>query len=124
MKICGIDPGVRGGFALIEIVDSVAPQLITVCDIQVSGTGAKERVDVLAIRTWLLGHRHSTPSSNARKRCPSRAHRAASSTLAPSVPSRRCSPAARSRSPSSNRLPGRSFINSVAGRKKQVVSVR
>ena len=56
MKILGIDPGIRGGLAIIEIIDGTAPQLITVSDIPVTGVGAKERVDVLAIRTWILAH--------------------------------------------------------------------
>ena len=56
MKILGCDPGVHGGLAIIEIIDGTAPQLITVSDIPVTGVGAKERVDVLAIRTWILAH--------------------------------------------------------------------
>jgi len=80
MKICGIDPGVRGGFALIEIIDSVAPQLVTVCDIPVSGTGARSGSTYSRSAPGSSGIGHSTPSSNARKRCPSKAHRAASST--------------------------------------------
>ena len=56
MKILGIDPGIRGGLAIIEIIDGTAPQLITVSDIPVTGVGAKERVDVLAIRTWIAAH--------------------------------------------------------------------
>jgi crossover junction endodeoxyribonuclease RuvC len=33
--------------------DNAAPQLITAIDIPVVGTGAKERVDVIAIRNWI-----------------------------------------------------------------------
>jgi len=39
MKILGIDPGIHGGLALVNI-----------------GVGAKERVDGLAIRTWIQTH--------------------------------------------------------------------
>ena len=53
MKICGIDPGVRGGLAIVEISDGAAPQLREAIDIPVTGVGAKERVDVLAIRSWI-----------------------------------------------------------------------
>ena len=56
MKVLGIDPGVRGGLAIIEINDGATPQLIDAIDIPVAGTGAKERVDVLAIRTWIQAH--------------------------------------------------------------------
>src|SRR5262249_22604580 len=55
-KVIGIDPGVRGGLAVVEINDGAAPQLIDAIDIPVAGMGAKERVDVLAIRSWVLGH--------------------------------------------------------------------
>ena len=56
-RILGVDPGVRGGLAIIEINNSIAPQLIDAIDIPVAGTGAKERVDVLATRTWIAAHK-------------------------------------------------------------------
>src|SRR6516162_3261093 len=56
MRICGIDPGIRGGLAIVDINDGAAPQLVGAIDIPVTGVGAKERVDVLAIRTWILAH--------------------------------------------------------------------
>jgi crossover junction endodeoxyribonuclease RuvC len=56
MKILGIDPGVRGGLALVEINDGAAPQLVEAIDIPVTGVGAKERVDVLAIRVWIMAY--------------------------------------------------------------------
>jgi len=57
VKVLGIDPGVRGGLAIIEINDGATPQLIDAIDIPVAGTGAKERVDVLATRTWIAAHK-------------------------------------------------------------------
>jgi crossover junction endodeoxyribonuclease RuvC len=56
MKILGVDPGIRGGLAVIVINDGAASQLVDAIDIPVTGVGAKERVDVLAIRCWILGH--------------------------------------------------------------------
>jgi crossover junction endodeoxyribonuclease RuvC len=56
MKVIGIDPGVRGGLAVVEINDGTAPQLVEAIDIPVTGVGAKERVDVLAIRAWAMAH--------------------------------------------------------------------
>jgi Holliday junction resolvasome RuvABC endonuclease subunit len=56
MKILGIDPGVRGGLAVIEIHDGTAPRLVDAIDIPVAGVGAKERVDALAIRAWITTH--------------------------------------------------------------------
>jgi Holliday junction resolvasome RuvABC endonuclease subunit len=57
MKILGVDPGIRGGFAIVEVNDGAAPQLVDAIDIPVTGVGAKERVDVLAVRIWILSHR-------------------------------------------------------------------
>jgi crossover junction endodeoxyribonuclease RuvC len=57
MKILGVDGGIRGGLAVIDIVDGVAPQLLDAIDIPVAGVGAKERVDVLSVRTWIEMHR-------------------------------------------------------------------
>jgi crossover junction endodeoxyribonuclease RuvC len=57
MKILGVDPGIRGGLAVVALADSTAPTLLDAIDILVIGTGAKERVDVLGIRQWVLAHR-------------------------------------------------------------------
>jgi hypothetical protein len=56
MKILGADGGIRGGLVVIDIVDGAAPQLLDAIDIPVTGVKAKERVDVLAIRTWIETH--------------------------------------------------------------------
>jgi len=56
MKICGIDPGIRGGLAIVMVNDSAAPQLIDVLDVPVIGTGAKERVNTMLVRDWLAHH--------------------------------------------------------------------
>jgi crossover junction endodeoxyribonuclease RuvC len=57
VRICGIDPGIRGGAAIIEIVDGAAPQLVDAIDIPTIGTGAKERIDAIGMRTWISTHR-------------------------------------------------------------------
>jgi crossover junction endodeoxyribonuclease RuvC len=57
VKILGIDPGIHGGLAIVEIFDGAAPVLVDAIDIPVAGVKAKERVDVLAIRTWIEPHR-------------------------------------------------------------------
>ena len=57
VKILGVDPGIRGGLAIIAIdANSTAPRLVDTIDIPVTGVGAKERVDVLAIRSWIVLH--------------------------------------------------------------------
>jgi crossover junction endodeoxyribonuclease RuvC len=54
MKVLGVDPGVHGGLAILEIMDGAAPQLLEAIDIPTVGAKAKERVDVLALRTWVM----------------------------------------------------------------------
>ena len=57
MNILGVDPGIRGGLAIIAIdANGAAPRLVDATDIPVVGVGAKERVDVLAIRDWIVQH--------------------------------------------------------------------
>src|SRR5215469_5948426 len=55
MRIVGIDCGVHGALAVIEITNG-APQLVDATDVPVVGTGAKERVDVAAVRDWIMLH--------------------------------------------------------------------
>ena len=56
-KVLGVDPGVSGGLAIVEITDGAVPVLIECVDIPVVGTGAKERVDVAAIRNFIDQHK-------------------------------------------------------------------
>src|SRR5215472_14050890 len=57
MRVLGVDPGVNGGLAVVEITDGAAPVLVECIDIPVVGTGAKERVDVTAIRNFIDWHK-------------------------------------------------------------------
>jgi hypothetical protein len=56
MNILGIDPGIRGGLAVVSDTSSIG-LLVDVIDIPAIGTGAKERVDVIAVRTWIEQHK-------------------------------------------------------------------
>ena len=57
VNILGVDPGIRGGLAIVTIdANGAAPHLVDAIDIPVAGVGAKERVDVLAIRDWIMQH--------------------------------------------------------------------
>ena len=58
-RFCGVDPGISGGLAVVEIADGAAPVLVECIDIPVVGTGAKERVDVAAIRNFIDRHKQS-----------------------------------------------------------------
>jgi crossover junction endodeoxyribonuclease RuvC len=57
VRILGVDPGVHGGLTVLELSDGAAPRLVDAADIPTVGTGAKERVDVLALRAWIQAHR-------------------------------------------------------------------
>src|SRR5262249_50389952 len=51
------DPGIRGGLAIVAVdPNGVASGLVDAIDIPVTGVGAKERVDAIAIRTWIKQH--------------------------------------------------------------------
>jgi crossover junction endodeoxyribonuclease RuvC len=56
MKILGTDPGVNGGLAIVLVNGNSMAQLIDAIDIPTTGTKAKQRVDVLALRTWVQLH--------------------------------------------------------------------
>jgi crossover junction endodeoxyribonuclease RuvC len=55
VRILGIDPGISGGLAIVDASTAV-PSLIDTIDIPVIGSGAKERVDVIGVRTWIELH--------------------------------------------------------------------
>jgi crossover junction endodeoxyribonuclease RuvC len=56
--ILGIDPGaVSGGCAVVLINDGAAPQLVDAIDLPTIGVKARQRIDVLALRTWIQQHR-------------------------------------------------------------------
>jgi Holliday junction resolvasome RuvABC endonuclease subunit len=57
MIVVGIDPGIRGGLAIVAVEDGAAPRLVEAIDVPVIGTGAKERVDAIALRNWLTTHK-------------------------------------------------------------------
>jgi crossover junction endodeoxyribonuclease RuvC len=54
--ILGIDPGIRGGLAVVSSTDDVGFLLLDAIDIPTIGTGAAERVDVAAVRDFILRH--------------------------------------------------------------------
>jgi Holliday junction resolvasome RuvABC endonuclease subunit len=56
MRVLGIDPGIHGALALVDINDGMAPQLVDVLDVPVIGTGAKERINAMLVRDWLAQH--------------------------------------------------------------------
>jgi crossover junction endodeoxyribonuclease RuvC len=56
MRYLGIDPGLAGGLAIVEAIDGTAPALVEAIDIPVIGSGAKQRVDAIAIKKFIAKH--------------------------------------------------------------------
>jgi hypothetical protein len=56
MKILGVDPGIRGGLAIVRVDTNDVPCLVDAIDIPVIGIKAKERVDTRTIREWFALH--------------------------------------------------------------------
>jgi crossover junction endodeoxyribonuclease RuvC len=57
VRVIGVDPGIAGGLAVVEMIDGAVPVLVEATDIPIIGTGAKERVDVVAVRDSIAQHR-------------------------------------------------------------------
>jgi crossover junction endodeoxyribonuclease RuvC len=57
MRVLGIDPGIHGALAIVEITNGAAPQLVAVCDVPTLGAKARERVNALMLRDWLMAQR-------------------------------------------------------------------
>jgi len=55
MRLIGIDPGLTGALALLEVANGNTV-LIDIIDVPVAGSGAKQSVDVIALQEWLLRH--------------------------------------------------------------------
>jgi crossover junction endodeoxyribonuclease RuvC len=49
----GVDPGITGGLAIVKLLQT-GPRLIDACDIPTVGTGAKQRLDAIALQELLL----------------------------------------------------------------------
>jgi len=56
-RVLGVDPGIHGGLAIIDVINGAAPQLIDAIDVPIVGVKAKERVDALGIRAWIEAHK-------------------------------------------------------------------
>lgn len=55
MKVVGIDPGINGPLAIVEVGDEDS-RVIEAIDVPTVGVKAKQRVDVIAVQKWLLQH--------------------------------------------------------------------
>jgi crossover junction endodeoxyribonuclease RuvC len=57
LRVLGADPGLAGGLAVVEVTAFGAPALIDAFDIPTAGSGAKARVDVIAIANFIKQHK-------------------------------------------------------------------
>src|SRR5262245_10334878 len=55
-RILGIDPGIHGGLAIVEITDGAAPRLVDAIDIPTVGVAAKQRADATAVAAFIRLH--------------------------------------------------------------------
>jgi crossover junction endodeoxyribonuclease RuvC len=56
MIIAGIDPGLAGPIAIIDANNGATPRLLGILDVPLTGDGARQRINVLIVRDWLLEH--------------------------------------------------------------------
>jgi hypothetical protein len=56
MRIVGIDPGLYGASAMVDINDGGSLWLVDILDATTHGDGANERVNILIVRDWLAKH--------------------------------------------------------------------
>jgi crossover junction endodeoxyribonuclease RuvC len=54
-RVVGIDPGLAGGLAVLEIMDRDIA-LIDVIDVPITGSGAKQSVDPILLQEWFQQH--------------------------------------------------------------------
>jgi crossover junction endodeoxyribonuclease RuvC len=54
-RVIGIDPGLSGACALLEVTNSDTT-LVDVIDVPITGSGAKQSVDVILLQEWLQRH--------------------------------------------------------------------
>jgi hypothetical protein len=55
MKIIGVDAGLSGALALLEVANNDTT-LVDVIDVPIVGSGAKQSVDPILLQQWLLNH--------------------------------------------------------------------
>jgi hypothetical protein len=55
VRVLGIDPGLTGALALLEVANGDTT-LIDVMDVPIIGSSAKQSVDVIQLQEWLLRH--------------------------------------------------------------------
>jgi crossover junction endodeoxyribonuclease RuvC len=57
VRILGVDPGIHGAVAIVERNDGAVPRLVAVYDVPTLGVKARERVNTLTLRDWLVAQR-------------------------------------------------------------------
>ena len=55
IRIAGIDPGLTGAIAMMD-VRAISTILVDIIDVPITGSGAKQSVDVILLQEWILRH--------------------------------------------------------------------
>jgi hypothetical protein len=53
-RVLGADPGIRGGLAIVGFANGGMPQVVDAIDVPTVGVDAKERINVHALRDWIM----------------------------------------------------------------------
>jgi hypothetical protein len=114
MIIAGVDCGIRGGLAIVAVENGAAPVLVECVDIPTVGVGAKERVDVAAIRNFIDRHKPICALIERAQEMPKQG----ASSVARSARSKHQSRCVRSRSKTSSRPRGNDSGNYQARTKR------
>jgi hypothetical protein len=54
-RYCGIDPGIFGGAALIDVLQNGKIKVLELIDLPIVGDGASRRINAVALRNWIEG---------------------------------------------------------------------
>jgi len=74
MKILGVDPGgASGALAIIEQTNGAPTAVVSVIDVPLVGSGARQRVDAIALQEWLPSTSWTLHSSSAVRLCRNKA---------------------------------------------------
>ena len=55
IRIAGIDPGLTGAIAMMD-VRAISTILVDIIDVPITGSGAKQSVDVILLQEWIQRH--------------------------------------------------------------------
>jgi Holliday junction resolvasome RuvABC endonuclease subunit len=69
MRTIGIDPGLSGALAVVEMINGV-PMLLAAIDMPIIGTGTQRRLDAIGVAEWINKHAPSMAYIEAARSMP------------------------------------------------------